>query len=175
MITTKDFFSVVKHRITEGSDYGWQCYGSNAYAMDSWNGDNDKGHSLTIIFDTVTQEVYEAQIHDYKNERAYRLQNPLYKAAHDAEALGREVSHNEAWDDVVYIDLDVDSDFLEKAEAVVNNEEYDTRVKISVDLPEADLFTLMKMAHEKDVTFNSFLESVLRDELNRLGVLNGTA
>jgi hypothetical protein len=169
MITLKDFMQVTDYRITEGSDYGWSCYGNNAYTLDSWNGDNDKGHSIVVTFDRVTQEVYEAQIHDYRNERGYRLFNPAYKAAHDAEAESRNVSHKEAWDEVDYVDLDVDSDFMEKAAAVVADEDYDTRIKISVDLPEEDLFALMKMAHEKDVTFNSFLESVLRDELIRVG------
>ena len=68
-IMIKQFMETVNYRITEGSDYGWQCYGHNAYMLDSWNGEQD-GHSLTIIFDTKTQEVYEVQAHDYVNQRA---------------------------------------------------------------------------------------------------------
>jgi hypothetical protein len=35
---------VTDYRITEGSTYQWHCYGNNAYALDSWNGDQD-GHT----------------------------------------------------------------------------------------------------------------------------------
>ena len=63
MIDMKEWMELVGYRITEGSDYMWQCYGSNAYALDSWNGDQD-GHSFTIIFDTRDQTVYEVQAHD---------------------------------------------------------------------------------------------------------------
>ena len=71
MLTLKNFMEAVKYRITEGSPYGWQCYGNNAYCLDSWDGDHD-GHSATIIFDTETQVVYEVSVFDYKKERAYR-------------------------------------------------------------------------------------------------------
>ena len=51
MITLKEWMEIVDYRITEGSGYQWQCYGPNAYCLDSWNGEQD-GHSLSIIFDT---------------------------------------------------------------------------------------------------------------------------
>ena len=70
----KEWMDLVDYRITEGSDYGWQCYGSNAYMMDSWNGEQD-GHSFTVIFDTKDQTVYEVQAHDYVHNRAYRMIN----------------------------------------------------------------------------------------------------
>ena len=51
MITMKEWMDLVNYRITEGSAYTWQCYGGNAYMLDSWNGEQD-GHSFTVIFDT---------------------------------------------------------------------------------------------------------------------------
>jgi hypothetical protein len=72
MITLKEWMEVVDYRITEGSAYSWQCFGANAYCLDSWDGDQD-GHSLSITFDQKTQTVYEVQIHDYRNQRAYRM------------------------------------------------------------------------------------------------------
>jgi hypothetical protein len=47
MITLKEWMEVVDYRITEGSGYSWQCFGANAYCLDSWDGDQD-GHSLSI-------------------------------------------------------------------------------------------------------------------------------
>jgi hypothetical protein len=161
MITLKQFMETVDYRVTEGSEYMWQCYGPNAYRLDSWSGDQD-GHSVSIVFDTKTQEVYEASAYDYKNQRAYRLINPDYKTDHDDESEERGVLGNQAWDDVNYVDLDVDGDFLEKAQAIVNEEDYDTRVQVQVEFTDEELLRYMKLAHDKDVTFNQLVEEALK-------------
>lgn len=167
MITLQQFMELTSFRITEGSDYCWGCYGSNAHCLDSWNGEHE-GHSLSIIFDTKTQEVYEVQAHDYANSRAYRLINPDYKADFDYESTTRGVNANEAWDDVNYVDLETDEDWIEKAQAIVAGIDYDTRVQVPLTLNDEDLFMLMKMAHEQDITLNQLVENVLREQIERL-------
>lgn len=162
----------VNYRITEGSDYGWQCYGHDAYMLDSWNGEQD-GHSLTIIFDTKTQEVYEIQAHDYVHNRAYRLINPDYAKKNKKEAKKRNVSRKEAWDDVDYVDLETDEDFLEKAQAIVNGTDYDTRVQVPLELDDDTMFQMMRMAHERDLTLNEFVEDLLREFLKKEDVIVG--
>ena len=42
MITLKEWMELVDYRVTEGSDYGWNCYGPNVHMLDSWNGDQDE-------------------------------------------------------------------------------------------------------------------------------------
>jgi hypothetical protein len=165
MITLKEFMEVVDYKITEGSDYCWQCFGPNAYRLDSWNQDQE-GHTVSIVFDTRTHVVYEATAYDYKRNRAYRLINPDFKFAHDDEASGRGVDINQAWDDVNYIDLDVDDDFIQKALAIVADEDYDTRVEVPLTLPDDSLFELMKLAHEADMTLNQYVEQILRQAIN---------
>lgn len=167
MITLKEWMEVVEYRVTEGSTFCWQCYGANAYSLDSWNGEHD-GYSFTIIFDTKTQVVYEVQSHDFKNDRAYRLINPDFKDNRDSESTERNVSLDEAWDEVNYVDLESDDDWIQKALAIAAGEDYDTRVSIPIDLPEEELMVLFKMAHERDMTFNDFVEQVLREQLERL-------
>lgn len=167
MITIKDFMEVTEYRITEGSDYGWNCYGPNAYSLSSWNGDYE-GWSLNIVFDTKHQTVYEADVCDYKNQRAYRIFLPEFKASHDLEAAERDWVSDQAWDDVRYVDLESDEDFLEKARAIVAGEDYDTRVVIPLNIPDDMAFQLMKMAHEQDITFNQLLENVVTEEIERL-------
>lgn len=167
MITLKNFMELVEYRITEGSTYCWDCYGSDAYALDSWNGDQD-GHSLTIIFDTRTQTVYEVQAHDYRHQQAYRLINPNYADQHTQEASVRGCSINEAWECVNYVDLDLDDDFMEKAAAIVAGKEYDTRVRVTVDFTDDELLTYMKLAHERDITFNQLVEEALRAAIAEL-------
>jgi hypothetical protein len=130
MITLKEFFEVTNYRISEGSDYCWECYGSNAYRLDAWNGDQN-GHSHSIVFDTKTQEVYEVTSYDYRNNRAYRLLNPDFVKKHKKEAKRRDVNFDEAWDDVNYIDLEVDDDWIQKALSIEAGEvDYDTRVSV---------------------------------------------
>jgi hypothetical protein len=166
MITLKDFMETVDYRITEGSDYGWQCYGTDAHSLDSWNQQQD-GHSVSIVFDTRTQTVYEASAYDYKHNRAYRLINPDYREAHSDEAREKNVLEKQAWDDVNYVDLETDDDFLTKARSIVLGEDYDTRVSVPLNLPDDSLFQLMKLAHEADQTLNQFVEQILKEAIER--------
>jgi hypothetical protein len=169
MITLKQWMETCGYRITEGSEYGWQCFGHDAYRLDSWNGDQE-GHTLSIVFDTRTQVVYEVEAFDYKRERAYRMINPEFKAEFDAEIENREIL-DMAWerDDgtpVKYVDLDVEADFMEKAWAICNDQEYDTRVQIQVEFSDHELLTYMKIAHDKDITFNQLVEIALREAID---------
>ena len=159
MISLKEWMEVANYRITEGGDYF--AYGG-AYALTSWNGDQD-GYSIEIIFSPRTQEVYEVQACDYKHNRAYRLVHGDYRD---------EKLNDEAWDDTKWIDLESDDDWIQKALAIVAGEDYDTRVTIPLDLPEAELMVLFKAAHAEDMTFNDFVEKVLREKLADEGFIN---
>jgi len=163
MITMKEWMELVDYKITEGGEYGWSCYGPNAYCLDSWNGVHGKGgYSFSIVFSTKTQKVYEVTMCDYTNNRAYRMIAENKQKKHRKESTERGVNLNEAWDNVDYIDLDVDDDFFQKALAIRAGESYDTRVQIPVDFSDEELLQYMKMAHERDMTFNEFVEEALR-------------
>jgi hypothetical protein len=154
MITLKEWMEIVDYRITEGSDYYNSRYGDRIYSLDSWNGEQD-GHSFTIIFDTLTQRVFEVQAHDYLHNRAYRM---------IAEGFAPPASEDtEAWDDVNFVDLESEDDFIQKAIAIKNGEDYDTRVVIPLDLSEEECYNLMKMAHERDMTLNNFVGMIVEN------------
>ncbi len=157
----EQWMKTCEYRITEGSEYQWQCYGPDAYCLDSWNGHQD-GHSFTVIFDKQDQTVYELQAHDYQHRRAYRWINPDYKLEFDAEAYDRGTSQDEAWDDLKYTTLEVVEDFFTKMSAIYSNESYDTRVQVPLELGDDEMFQLMKMAHEQDITLNQLVEQLLR-------------
>lgn len=162
MITLKQWMEIVNYRISEGSDYQWECYGDNAHRLDAWNGEQD-GHSHSIVFDTKTQEVYEVTCYDYRNTRAYRFMNPDFVKKHKKEAKRRQVDYKEAWDECEYIDLEVAEDFVEKATAIENEEAtYDTRIQVPLTLDDDQMFNLMKLAHQNDVTLNEYVEQLLR-------------
>ncbi len=165
MITLKQFMETVDYRITEGSDYQWQCFGDNAYCLDSWNGEQD-GHTISIIFDTRDQTVYQVMAYDYNLSRAYRMTNPDFKESFDVECENRDVL-DMAWEDdtgepVKYVDLEVEEDFLEKARSIIAGEDYDTRVQVPIEFSDEELLTYMKMAHDLDITFNQLVEEALR-------------
>ncbi len=169
MITMKEWMELIDYKITEGGDYGWDCFGPNSYQLSSWNGlHQNGGYSFNIIFSTKSQKVYQVEVCDYTNNRAYRMINPDYVKKYNKEAKSRNVSATEAWDDVDYVDLDVDDDFIQKCLAIKAGEEYDTRVQVPVDFSDEELLKYMKMAHDRDMTFNEFVEEALRHALEEV-------
>lgn len=151
------------HRITGGSEYHWQCYGPDVRFLDF---ESEHAHA-SVLFDTVTQEVYEVTISS-KDEsiRPYRWLNPETKQDYLAECKTRNIDPHCAWDDVNYVDLETEEDFLDKAEAIINGESFDTRVQVPIELDDSELFHLMKMAHERDITFNELVEDILWGVIN---------
>jgi len=152
------------HRITGGSEYQWDCYGFNVRFLDY---ESDYAHA-SVVFDTTTQTVYEATVSS-KDEsvRPYRWLNPETKDLHLHECKEREIDSNVAWDDVKWVDLETMEDYLDKASAIFNGEGFDERVQVPLDLSRDELFNLMKMAHERDMTLNELVEEILWDVINR--------
>ena len=161
MLTLKEFMELVDYKITEGGEYGWQCFGDDAYSLSSWNGDQD-GWSFDIVFDRQTQEVYTVEVCDYKRQRAYRMINPDFQQAYNDEAAAHGATAKQAWDDVDYVDLEIDEDFVAKAMWIKTDQDYDTRVSVPLTIPDDALFELMKQAHEQDITLNQLVENILR-------------
>jgi len=167
MISIKTFMELVEHRITEGDSYGWNCYGQDAHQLSSWNGIHGHGGwSANIVFDTKNQTVFEVEVCDYTNDRAYRIINSEFKKAHDEE-LSTRGHLDQAWDDVDFIDLEVDQDWIDKATAIVSGVDYDTRVRVPLELEDHELFKLMTMAHEQDITFNQLVENLIRSVIEK--------
>lgn len=156
MLTLKEWMELVDYRITEGSE--WHGNIPDMYCLDSWSGDQD-GYSFTIGFSLKDQRVYFVEACDYQNSRAYRLKDP-----------GIEMD-NQAWDNTEWRDLEVDDDFIQKALAIKAGENYDTRVSVPLELEDELLFELMKQAHEQDITLNQMVEQVLREVIEREGVV----
>ena len=169
MITIKEWMELVDYRITEGDAFGWQCYGPNAYQLSSWNGLHDKGGwSFNIVFSTKTQKVYEVTVCDYTRNRAYRMIAENKRERHRKEAEYRVVDVNEAWDDVNYVDLEVDDDFIQKCLAIKAGEDYEDTVSVPLDLPDDLLMFAFKCAHSENMTFNAWMNKMLREFIDRV-------
>lgn len=161
MITLKEWMEVVNYKITEGSEYQWQCFGYNAYTLDSYTGE----YGVSILFDQQDQTVYQVEAFDYVRDRAYRIINPEYRAAYDAEAKRRGIA-DFAWDAVAWIELETDQDFMEKCQGIISGEDYDTRVSVPLEFTDEEMLRYMVAAHERDMTFNQFVEEALRVAIN---------
>lgn len=161
MITLAQFLKATNYAITSSSPYQWQCYGPAARWLDCGS-ELNSDWTASVIFDTVTQEVYSVEVHDELANRSYRLSNPEYRAAYLAECTTRKVDPQEASEDIKFTELEVDEDWLEKAEAIVNGHDYDDRVMVSIDFDDDLLLDSMLAAHRLDITFNEYIERALQ-------------
>lgn len=159
----KEWLETVGYRITEGSDWGWNCFGNRTYTLSYWNGDHD-GHSMNVVFDTDTQDIYIAEVCDYTGSRAYRWIDPQHRQAYQDEVKSRAVDDC-AWDTVEWIDLEVFEDWKTKAEAIRDGLPYDLRVSVPLEIPDDDLLKYMIAAHNRDMTFNQFVEEALKEAI----------
>jgi hypothetical protein len=49
--------------------------------------------------------------------------------------------------------------------AIREGEEYDTRIQVPVNFTDEDLLAYMKLAHERDITFNQLVEQALLEAI----------
>lgn len=172
MITLKEYLEAINFRITDGSEYQWKCFGDNARYLDCHDKEGASGaYSIHAIFDSVDQTVYSIELWDYVNDREYRWINPMFVGAHMDACVEHDVDCYESSDGRKFIDLDVPSDILEKISKVIAGEDYDTRVQVPVDFTDEELLTYMKLAHDRDITFNQLVEEALREAIKREGKL----
>jgi len=161
------------HKITSGSEYQWNCF-PDARFLDY---ESDFAH-ISVLYSTSDQKIYQADASVKRDawdedKKPYRWTNPFYKDAYLSEAKKRNVDPDQAWDDVTWIDLDVEDDWLEKATAMFNGDYWDTRVQIEVNLEDDLILGLAKEAHKRDITLNKMIEVVLQEVIDRHRV-NGT-
>jgi hypothetical protein len=164
---------ITNHRITEGSEYGWNCYPNARYLSYE-----SEFAYVSVLYSTETQEIYEADVSIKvevwdEDQRPYRWLNPEYKDAMVAEAKKRKVKWRKAWDDVKWIDLEVEADFLEKAKAIFNGLDHDKRIQIPIDLEDNVMLKLCMEAHKRDITLNKMVEIILQEVIDKHQV-NGT-
>lgn len=150
-------------KISGGSEYCWKCYGSNARYLDF---ESEHAHA-SLIFDSVNQTVYVAEMNDKDDKFAYRWQNPEFKEQFLGECAERGVDPKKAWDEKNWTDLETTDDFLNKANRIIRGESFDTRIQVPLDLDKEELFRLMTMAHERDITMNKMVEVILQQEIDR--------
>lgn len=156
------FLTLTKFRLSEVDRFGWSCFGDSAHVFTFWNGDH-QGHSFSATVSLDTMSVHVLEVCDFHNNRAYRWFNPDTDAcaAYFKEAPAHGSNLREAWDDVDFVDLEVLENFIVKAEAIRDHKFHDLKVIVPLELSDKEIFELMKLAHDKDLTLNQFVEQVL--------------
>lgn len=106
----------------------------------------------TVVFLKLDEssELLSALVIDDSNKRQYLLNSP-----------NMTVSLFEC------IELEVVEDFLEKANAILRGEPYDTRVVVPLDLTEEELDLLNRQATELNLTVDQLVEKLLIEAIER--------
>jgi hypothetical protein len=160
----------MNHQITGGSEYQWQCF-PDARFLDY---ESEHAH-VSILYSTVDQIVYQADASikrevwpdDKRFDKPYRWTNPIFKDAYINESKERNIDPDQAWDDVKWVELEVAEDFLEKAQAMFNGDEWDSRIQVPLNLDDDLLLQLAMEAHKRDITLNKMVEIMLIEVINR--------
>jgi hypothetical protein len=147
------------HKITSGSEYQWHCYGPAVQFLDY---QSEYAHA-SVIYSAETQEIFQADVcSNDVNKKPYRWLNPDYKDELYIESEERKVDADLAWDDVKWVDLETEEDFLEKAAAIFNGETFDTRIQVPIDLDNDTMLQLAMEAHKRDITLNQMVVEILQ-------------
>lgn len=151
------------HRITGGSDYQWNCFGSDARFLDY---ESEYAH-VSIVFDSAIGCIYVAEVNPENDTTiAYRWINPAYKNEYLAEHVSRKIDPDIAWDDIKYTNLEVEEDWLEKARAIFLGESFDNRIQVPLNLDDDLLLQLAMEAHKRDITLNQMVCVILQEVID---------
>lgn len=163
-----DWMNITGGRVTEGSEFGYHCYGDRAYYLSFWNNKHGNAEvSTSVVYDRNTFDIYEADVYDGARNQMYTWRHPEYIEAYKNEEKQYCASWHQDWPN---IELESPDDFIEKATAIINGFDYDTRIKIPLNIDNDELFSLMTMAHERDITLNELVETVVRERLGLVDV-----
>jgi len=152
---------ITNHRIISGSEYQWNCFPDARYL------DYESEYAyVSVLYTPDTQSIYQAEVSIKEEEwdrdvKPYRWINPFYKQAYITEAESRNIDPNQAWDDVKWVDLETEEDWLEKAESIFNGKSFDTRVQVPLELDDKTMLDMCMKAHERDITLNQLVEEIL--------------
>lgn len=166
MNTLLDFLKAIDYKITDCTDYNWDCYGDGIRSMDSYNlGLNE----CSALFTKNGGEIRELTMHDYDNNRSYRWTDPNFEQARKDKALSLKIDDNVAYYGVTFIELEMIEDMLEKMEAVSRGEEYDTRIMIPLDMTDKEFLEVARAAHALDITINAFFTMAIEEAIRKVG------
>lgn len=139
---------ILEYNITAGGSYQDSRYvNGNAWVLIF----KSKYGSVDVLFNTVTQEVYQVCIDDHASkDKSYKWYGP--GAVKETQQV-----------DASYCILEDETDMQEKAYAIFRGEEFDKRIVIPLDMPDDVLLKLAMEAHKRDITLNKYFEEIIEN------------
>lgn len=162
MNTLLDFLKAIDYKITDSSDYNWECYGNEIRCIDSYNVGLTE---CSAMFTKNGGTIRELTMHDFEARRSYRWTDPQFEQARKDEANSIKVDDNIAYDELEFIELEMIEDMFEKMTAVSRGEEYDTRIMIPLDITDKEFLEVARAAHALDITINAFFTMAIKEAL----------
>ncbi|MFW5804807.1 MAG: hypothetical protein ACOCWG_06215 [bacterium] len=174
MITLQEVMELGKFKITGSEQFLWTCYGYDARIIDFSFNEHDlyarevkQDAELSVIFDTKTQTVYEVYVHDYVKENYYKMVNPDYFDKLVKYSQEHQKNYKIVFEDEEYTFLETNDDFITKASAIINNEPYDERIAVPLELSDEEFMRLAMLAHKNDMSINEFVEKNIEKMINK--------
>ena len=164
--------SVIKaaqFKIVGGAPFGWQNFGSNARTLE-FSKTGDGYDCASVVFDTVTQEVYEITFNpEFDASKNYRWINPTYLDEYKKECLKKGVTFEIFGDSDRWIDCELSEDIVDKISTYFSTGTFDERIMVSLDLSDEAVVALNTLAAAKGVSIDIVAEEILTEELSKRG------
>ena len=107
----KDFLEAIDFEVTGGEKYCWACFGKDARYMDS---EVDLNTSISAVYSTKTQEVFEVIAVNEFWRKSYAWYNPVFKQEYLNECTARGVNPDISFDDVMHEIIESEQEILNK-------------------------------------------------------------
>jgi len=153
-----NYLDAIKNNITNIDTYNWDCYGDKCRIFDSYI---EKKYECNAVVALPGGELRELTFYDFIKSKAYRWIHPDYVDRYNSEASSIGVNPEEAWDSVLYCEVELAEDILEKMTAVNEGREYDPRITIPVNMTDEEFMQIARAAHQLDITINEFIHRAL--------------
>lgn len=159
MTIFQQLINAAQFQITGGSVYQWNSFGSHARFLDFnspvFNVD------FSIIFDSITQEVYQSYL--YINDCAYRWTNPTFLQGFKQESFDRDIDPRIASEDIHFSDCVLVEDFISKVKEGFSTGKCDTSILISLNLTPEQEHIFSQLPEGTD--FDSFILKALEEKI----------
>lgn len=167
-MTLHDFFSMFDYKVTEGSEFYWNCFGPNCRFIELKN--NEIGGC--VVFSKEDQEILQAEVYDEAKNVAYRWMPPSAKEKYFTECEVRNVPKMEAWEGCDFIDVETVNEFSDIVKSLIQGEplegDFEGDMDVELELPHHVIVFLSLEAHKRNITLNEMINIVLRDMLTKI-------
>lgn len=154
------------YEISDGTRYMWDCYGKAAHIIEFDFGDHA---AAEVVFSRDTQKVFEVTVW-YEDARsdAYRWIDPVVRADYDAEAAEKGVNPNEAWEGVLWQDLDSFSELVAILTDIADEPDAEMQTAdVELFLDEKSWALIEAAARVEGITVSEFMLDAVNDRLKK--------